>query len=160
MSFAYTVSSVAQLFGIGGGGGSSPPNVPTTTTKVHVTYMRERAKRASSSEIYRPIFSGLKIHLHTYTTNAVPFCYLWYGAMKMTTVSDKTLTLRKIYEYASERGASELGKFFAFSHSKTAISFNILLVLLILYLRNIYIFTSQITSAYYIHIVGLMPEGP
>ena len=38
--------------------------------------------------------------------------------------------------YASERGASELGKFCHFSHSKTAISFNILLVLLILYLRN------------------------
>ena len=36
--------------------------------------------------------------------------------------------------------------FFAFSHSKTAISLNILLVLLmILYLRNIYIFRSQIT---------------
>ena len=34
---------------------------------------------------------------------------------------------------------------FAFSHSKTAISFNILLVLLILYLRNRYIFRSQIT---------------
>ena len=34
---------------------------------------------------------------------------------------------------------------FAFSHSKTAISFNILLALLILYLRNIYTFRSQIT---------------
>ena len=32
--------------------------------------------------------------------------------------------------------------------NKSAISFNILLVLLILYLRNIYIFRSQITSAY------------
>ena len=60
-------------------------------------------------------------------------------------VSDKTLTLRKIYEYASERGASELGQFLHFHISKTAISFNILLVLLILYLRNIYIFRSQIT---------------
>ena len=64
--------------------------------------------------------------------------------------NDKTLTLKKIYEYASERIASELGNFFAFSHSKTAISFNILLVILILYLRNIYIFRSQITSAYII----------
>ena len=29
------------------------------------------------SETY--IFSGLQIHLHTYTINAVPFYYLWYG---------------------------------------------------------------------------------
>ena len=35
---------------------------------VHVTYAR-----ASASETYRPIFSGLKIHLDTYTINAVPF---------------------------------------------------------------------------------------
>ena len=39
-------------------------------------------------------------------------------------------------------------KIFAFSHSKTATSFNILLVLQIPRLRNIYIFRSQITSAY------------
>ena len=44
--------------------------------------------------------------------------------------------------------ASELGNFSHFPHSKTAISFNILLVLLILYLRNTYIFRSQITSSY------------
>ena len=67
------------------------------------------------------------------------------------TVSDKTLTLRKIYEYANERGASELGKCLAFSHSKIVISFNILLVLLILYLRNIYIFRSQTTICKILH---------
>ena len=39
-------------------------------------------------------------------------------------------------------------KLFPFSHSKTAISFNILLVLLILHLSNTYIFRSQITSSY------------
>ena len=38
-------------------------------------------------------------------------------------------------------------KIFTFSHSKTAISFNILLVLQILCLRNTFIFRSQITSA-------------
>ena len=44
---------------------------------------------------------------------------------------------------------NELRTFLHFhSHSKTAISFNILLVLQILCLRNIYIFRSQITSAY------------
>ena len=43
-----------------------------------------------------------------------------------------------------ERARSERAwKLFPFSHSKTAISFNILLVLLILYLRNTYIFRSQ-----------------
>ena len=37
-----------------------------------------------------------------------PFIKIWYGAIKGQ--YDKTLTLRrkKIYEYASERGASEL----------------------------------------------------
>ena len=39
---------------------------------------------------------------------------------------------------------------FAFSHSKTAISFNILLVLLILYLRNIYI-SGLSVSNYNLH---------
>ena len=62
--------------------------------------------------------------------------------------TDKTLTLRKIYEYASERSeAWSLEKFYI-SHSKTAIFFNIMLVLQILCLRNIFIFRSQITSAY------------
>ena len=62
-----------------------------------------------------------------------------------TTVYRQKTDIEKIYQYASERG---FFFFFAFSHSKTAISFNILLVLLILNLRNcrnIYIFRSQIT---------------
>ena len=65
----------------------------------------------------------------------------------------KKSNIEKIYAYASERGASEPRRIFAFLHSKTAISFNILLVLLILYLRNIYIFRSQITSSYTINAV-------
>ena len=48
-----------------------------------------------------------------------------------TQYTDKTLTLRKSV-YMRARGASELRTIFAFSHSKTAISFNILLVLQIL----------------------------
>ena len=77
-----------------GGGGARPPNVPTKKNHVHVTYTRERAKRASTSETY--IFSGLKIHLHTYIqSTAVPFITYWG-------YTDKTLTLRKIYGYASE----------------------------------------------------------
>ena len=111
-------SSVASFLVLGGGG--QVPDIKKYHIHVHVTYMHERAKRASASETYRPIFSH-------------------------TTVSDKTLTLRKFMNKSSE-----LGKFSPFSHSKTAISFNILLILLILYLRNIYIFRSQITSSIHI----------
>ena len=47
---------------------------------------------------------------------------------------------------------------FTFSHSKTAISFNILLVLQILCLRNTFIFRSEIASAYiYIICISLYP---
>ena len=53
----------SQLFANGGGGGARPPNVPTEKNNVYVTYMRERAKRASASEIY--VFAGFEIHLHT-----------------------------------------------------------------------------------------------
>ena len=55
----------------------------------------------------------------------------------------KHYSLRKIYEYASE-----LRIFFAFSHSKTAISFNILLVLMILCLRYIYFQVSNYICIY------------
>ena len=173
-----------------------------------------------TSEIYRHIFSGLKINLHTYTINAVPPFYLWYGGINDSIW--RNTNIEKIYEYASElawkvlhfhilklrfpsifcwylwyfisetciflglklqsawyiyhqcsplllimvrqytdkkltfrksmntRASVErasLDFFFGFSHSKTAISFNILLVLLILYLRNCrnIMFRSQIT---------------
>ena len=56
---AYKVipSSIVASFLLLGGGGARPPNVPTGK-KNHV--VRERAKRASASEIY--VFSGLKMH--------------------------------------------------------------------------------------------------
>ena len=70
------------------------------------------------------------------------FYYLWYGAVlyiyKRHLYWTKTLTLRTIYEYASER-SERAKKIFTFSYSKTAISFNILLVLQILCLRNTFI---------------------
>ena len=72
-----------------------------------VTYMRERAKRASASEIY--VFSGLKIHLHTYTINVVPFYWFWYGA-----INDSVLTKHYHWEKSMNMrasGASELRKF-------------------------------------------------
>ena len=77
--------------------------------------------------------------------NAVPCYYLWYGVMytKDSIPTKQLITLRKSMNM---RASAELRawKLFAFSHSKTAISFNILLVLLILYLRNIYIFRFTI----------------
>ena len=45
------------------------------------------------SETY--IFSGLQLHIHTYTINAVSFHYLWYGTIYKRQYADKTLTLGK-----------------------------------------------------------------
>ena len=81
-----------------------------------------------------------------------PFIKIWYGAIYKRQY-EKTLTLRKIYEYASDRA----WKIFAFSHSKVLFP-SIFSRLLILYLRNIYIFRSQITSAYiYIYTINAVP---
>ena len=66
---------------------------------VHMTYMRERAKRASASENN---FSGLKI-LVTSAINVVPFYYIWYGAINDSIPTTKNANVEKIYEYASER---------------------------------------------------------
>ena len=68
----------------------------------------------------RNTFSGLKVHLHI---NAVGY-YLRYGVVYKRQYTDKSLTLRKSM-YMRANGASELRIFFAFLHSKTAISFNI-----------------------------------
>ena len=83
--------------------------------------------RYTLSEIYT--FSGLKLYMHTYTINAVSFYFLWYGAIYKRQCINKTLTFRKYYVYASERAERASLEHFAFSHSKTSISFNILLVL-------------------------------
>ena len=79
------------------------------------------------------IFSGLKSHLHNsyiytlYTTNAVPCYYLGYGVIIINdSIPKKNINIEKIYY------ASELRTFWHFYISKTAISFNILLVLQIL----------------------------
>ena len=61
------------------------------------------------------------------------------------TVSDETLTLRKSMNMRASLES------FAFPHSKTAISFNILLVLMILYLRNMYYSGHKLQSAWYIY---------
>ena len=57
----------------------------------------------------RNTFSGLKVHLHIHTINAVGY-YLWYGVVYKRQYTDKTLTLRKCM-YMRANGASELRKF-------------------------------------------------
>ena len=55
----------------GGGGAARPPNVPTKNVYIY-----------SASERLRNVyFQDSKIHMHTYTINAVSFNYLWYGAI-------------------------------------------------------------------------------
>ena len=83
-------SSVASFFGIGGGG-ARPLNVPTKK----VLILRERAPqkhiffRTKNTSAYIPIQS-------------MQFPLITYG-MALLTSTAKTLTIRKIYEYASER---------------------------------------------------------
>ena len=81
---------------------------------MHVTYMRERAKRASPSDTYRPIFSGLKIHLHTYTINAVPFYYLWYGAINDSIGQNTNIEGESIMRASAERASFENFRIFTF----------------------------------------------
>ena len=68
--------------GGGGGGGGKTPNVPTQK-KVYICNLYARA---SASET--------RIHLHTQSMQ-------WYGTIN-DSMTDETLTLRIIYEHASE----------------------------------------------------------
>ena len=74
------------------------------------------ARVSEASERLKNIYSQVSkyICIHRPTINAVPFYYLWHGAIYTTVYNNKQN---------------------AFSHSKTTISFNILLVLC---LRNIF----------------------
>ena len=53
------------------------------------------------------IFSGLKLHLHIHTINAVPCYYFWYGVVYKRQlyvhVYRQNTNIEKIYVYASER---------------------------------------------------------
>ena len=65
-------SSVASFL-LGGGGGETPKCTDSEKNKinnVYVFYMRERAPQ-------NYVFSGLNIHLHTDTINAVVWRYKW-----------------------------------------------------------------------------------
>ena len=70
-------------------------------------------------------------------------CMVWHYKRQYT---DKTLTLRKSYECVSEL------KFCSYFHSLNLLFPSIFCwYFMILCLRNIYMFRSQITSAYYIY---------
>ena len=74
------------------------------------------------------------------------FPVITYGMVLyiQTTVYRQNTDIEKIYEYASERGASELGKFLHFQILKLLFPS---LVLLILYLRNIIFSGLKLKSA-------------
>ena len=74
ISFHYLIkcSSVASLLVLGGGGGK-PPNVPTEKKKCTCNIcVRERAPQKYN----RPIFAGLKIHLHTINAVGMVWRYM------------------------------------------------------------------------------------
>ena len=78
---------------MGGGGGKTPK----CTDKNNICTYIERAPQ-------KHIFPGLKIHLHIQChIQSMRFPLITYGMALYTHYTDKTLKLRKIYEYASER---------------------------------------------------------
>ena len=78
---------------MGGGGGQAPKCTDIKKNHIHVTYMHERAKRASASETYRPLFSHMIWrYKRQYRIKHWHWENLWIN-------------------YASERGPSELGNF-------------------------------------------------
>ena len=94
------------------------------------------ARASEASERLRNIYyqDSKYICLHIQSMH-FPLLMVWRYKRYYT---NKTLQLRKkIYEYGSER-SERAQTIFTFSHAKTAISFNILLVLQILCLRNIF----------------------
>ena len=109
---------------------------------VHVIYTRERAPQ-------KHIFSGLKIHLHTCSSLFLILLMVWRYKRQYT---DKTLTLRKIYDYASEP-ASALRKFSHFHILKRQFpSICCWYTSDILCLRNIYF---QVSNYICIHIQSM-----
>ena len=89
----------------------------------------------SLRNIYFQVSNNICIHKNNQCTFLISLMVLCYYKRQYT---DKTVTLRKCMEYMRASF-----KNFAFSHSNTAISLNILLVLQILCFRNIFNFRCQ-----------------
>ena len=138
-------SSVASFLVLGGGGGQDPEMYRQNNICTYIARANEASERLRNIYFHDSKYICIVIY------NAVSFNYFLYGA-----INDIILTKQHYEQSMNMRasGASELRKFFTFSYSKTAISFNILLVLQILCLRNTFIFRSQITSAYIHNIIN------
>ena len=102
-------SSVASFLLWGGGGGQYP----------HM-YRQHHEKKSCICNLYARASASERLKNYKYFQVSKYICrhtciqsMQWYGIIN-DSMTDKTLTLRKIYEYASER-----------SLAKTAISFNI-----------------------------------
>ena len=133
-----TISSVASFWYWGGG--ARPPNVPTEKKSCTCNLY---ARASEASKRLRNIYiSGLKIHLHTYAINQCSSLLLLMVWRYKWQYTDKTLTLRKIYEYASE-----LRKFSHFYILKQQF-FSICCWYFRYTLSQKHIFRFQITSAY------------
>ena len=132
-------SSIASFLVWGRGGGARPPIVPTQIY-IYIYCASERLRN-----IY---FQDFKIHLHTYTINAVSFNYLWYGAINdrfwQNTV--KTEKKKKSMNMRAS-GAREFRKCSHF-HILKLIFPSIFCCYFRYFVSETYVVRSHITSAY------------
>ena len=76
-----------------------PPGAKTTAISFNILLVLQTPLSQKHT------FSGLKLHLHTYTNtiNAVSLYYLWYGAIYTRQYTDQNTYVEKnLYNYASE----------------------------------------------------------
>ena len=91
----YDASSLASFLVLGAGGGGQDPKC-SGKKYIYLYCASERSERTPKKHI----FSWLKIHLHSHIQCSIlSLLIVWHYKQYYT---DKTLTLRKIYEYASE----------------------------------------------------------
>ena len=89
-------SSVASFLVWGGGGGQAP--------KIYRQKKKSNlyARASEASDRLKNIHFQVAKYICIHTINAVPFYYLWHGAI-YDSIMIKHYSLRKIYEHASER---------------------------------------------------------
>ena len=105
------ISSVANFFGMGGGGGQAP-QMYRQKEKNHVKYARaSEASERFRNTFHRPIFSGFKIHLHTYTINVVHFYQNMVWRCRYKRQYDKNTNIEKNLRIC-ERASLEIFRIF------------------------------------------------
>ena len=100
-------SSVASYLVLGGGGGQDPQMY----RQKKVTYMRERAPQ-------KHIFSGLKIHLHTYNQCSSRLLLIAWPYIKQYDYKAPTLIFFFFYQWICERAERASLEKFRISHSE------------------------------------------